>query len=196
MNNVFRTIAIGSLCSFCYADETVDEIKAGLELYEAGEYDAASEALQQALVYVNNKKTDVLKKFFPAEISAGGKAYKAGEVKNEKGGAMFGMTGIMLNSQYEADGSKCTLKLSLDSPLLTQMTGLLKNPQMASAMGYESVRLGRVKAMYNEKNQSVVVIHNARFYVEVLGKRDKEMDKERLVEFAKGLDFSILDNLK
>lgn len=187
---LLHTILSTCLVTPILADKVTDEMDAASAHYKDGEFGAASSALQQALVYVNEKKAESLMPFFASELIG----FKGQEIENQKGVAVFGAAGTMIERRYKLDGKYFTVNLALDSPMMTQYTSYVNNPQMASMMGLENRRVGKHKAMYNKKNGQIIMIYNNRFVVQI--NHAKHLSEEKLFEAAKGLKFDVLDKFK
>lgn len=173
-----------------FADQTKDEIDAALKAYQAGRYGEASVALQQALVYVNEKKSEQLSQFFPQTVIG----LTGAKIDTQKGAVLFGAAGAMINRRYAKDKMRCRVQLAVDSPLMTQYTSYMNNPQIAAAMGLKTRRVNGVKVMYKEQDKSLTMIYNNRFVIQI--DAVKEMDEKQVFSILQELNFAILDGFK
>ena len=170
------------------ADQTTEEMDAAVKAYEKGAYGEASSSLQQAIVYVNQKKSETLKPFFPDTI---------GNLKGEKSkvdNALYNAAGTMLHRQYTNGNARCRVQLALDSPLMAQFGSYINNPQMASAMGLQTRRVNGTKVMFKEKDKSVIMIYNNRFFIQISNTRN--LNEQQVLEVLKGLNFEVLKSFK
>lgn len=129
------------------ADEVVEQIELGLELYQEGEYGAALTELEFAINDIRKLMSGRLANTFP-EAPAG---WSAEEVESGGGGAAALMGGgAMLQRNYREEGGDGRLEASMmvDNPMVQGMAALFNNPAMiASQPNMERVRMGRESAI-------------------------------------------------
>ena len=65
---------------------------------------------------------------------------------------------------------------------------------MASAMGLQTRRVNGTKLMFKEKDQSVIMIYNNRFFIQISNTRN--LNEQQVLEVLKGLNFEVLKNFK
>ncbi len=177
---------LGSLA----ADEVTEEIANALKAYEAGEYSAASVSLQQANSIVMEKKSAAIAKALPDTVGE----WKGGEVENNGAGlAVFGGGGTMLERKYSKGDLTMAVTLMVDSPMVMQYVGMLNNPAMATAMGLKRRKVGENVALFNPKENSLNMIIENRFMIQINGSQGKE---DNIMEIAGGIDTEVLTGLK
>ncbi|WP_234252729.1 hypothetical protein [Billgrantia aerodenitrificans] len=129
------------------ADEVVEQIELGLELYQEGEYGAALTELEFAINDIRKLMSGRLANTFP-EAPAG---WSVEEVESGGGGAAALMGGgAMLQRNYREEGGDGRLEASMmvDNPMVQGMAALFNNPAMiASQPNMERVRMGRESAI-------------------------------------------------
>ena len=171
------------------ADEVTGEISAALTSYEAGEFSAASTALQQASVLVSEKKAEAIAKAFPEKIGD----WKAGEVENNSAGMGILGGGTVIKRTYTKGKQSVSIQLIADSPMVAQYIGILNNPAMAGAMGLKRKKVGAEKGLYNAKNHAFHMIVQNRFMIQINDSKASEAD---VLALAAGIDTKVLTNLK
>jgi hypothetical protein len=137
------------LASAALADEVVEQIELGLELYQEGDYGAALTELEFAINDIRKLMSGRLGGTFPDAPSG----WSAGEVESAGGGgaaALMGGGGAMLQRNYRQEDGDGRLEASLmvDNPMVQGMAALFSNPAMvASQPNMERVRMGRESAL-------------------------------------------------
>ncbi|MDT8880519.1 hypothetical protein RSO68_13660 [Halomonas saccharevitans] len=140
--------SLGSLTAAnAQADEVVEQLELGLELYQEQEYGAAITELEFAINDIRKLVSERLAETFP-EAPEG---WSAATVESAGGGAMmFGGGGSMLEREYrqQEGGGKLTAKLMIDNPMIQAMSAMFNNPAMIAAQpNMERIRIGRDSAL-------------------------------------------------
>lgn len=132
------------------ADEVIEQIELGLELYQEQEYGAAITELEFAIEDMRKMMSGLIAQTFP-EAPSGWTAQEASSGSNGGGAAaMFGAGGTSLERVYQQeDGNgQLTASMMLDSPLIQSMGAMFNNPAIIAAQpNMERVRLGREAAV-------------------------------------------------
>ncbi|MGM0691839.1 MAG: hypothetical protein ACQEUN_00300 [Pseudomonadota bacterium] len=142
-------LSLGTWTAQAHADEFVEQIELGLELYQEKEYGAAITELEFAINDLRKLMSGRIAETFP-EAPEG---WRAGEVASSGGGgaaAMFGGGGSMLEREYrqEAGNGRLTAKLMIDNPMVQAMSAMFSNPAMIAAQpNMERIRIGRDSAL-------------------------------------------------
>lgn len=178
-----------ALLSPLIADEILDEIDAAREAYEAAEYSTAVGALEQATALMNEKKSTAISKALPDTIGD----WKAGELTSEGSGVtMFG-GGNMVSRKYTKGDTVVNIQLMADSPMISQVMGMMNSPAMANAMGMKSKRIGSEKGLYDPKANSLSMIIQNRFLIQI---EKSKATEEEVLELANGIETKVLTELK
>lgn len=134
------------------ADDVVEQIEMGLELYQVEEYGAAIAELEFAISDLRELMSERIGETFP-EAPAG---WSAGDIQSTGGSgagaaAIFGGgSGVMLERSYREQNGNGTITASLavDNPMVQGMATMFSNPAlMAAQPNMERVRIGRENAM-------------------------------------------------
>lgn len=147
---VLATVLALPLSQHALADEVIEQIELGLELYQEEEFGAAITELEFAIEDMRKMMSAQIAQTFP-EAPDGWTAQEA--TSGGAGGgaaAMFGAGGTTLERIYQQNDGNGTLTatMMLDSPLIQSMGALFSNPAMIAAQpNMERVRLGREAAV-------------------------------------------------
>ncbi|NAW13316.1 hypothetical protein E0702_11370 [Halomonas marinisediminis] len=142
-------LSLGSWVAQAQADEVVEQIELGLELYQEEEYGAAITELEFAISDMRKLMAARIAETFPAPPDG----WSAAEVSTSGGGgaaAMFGGGGSMLEREYRQDGGegRLTAKLMIDNPMIQAMSAMFNNPALIAAQpNMERIRIGRESAI-------------------------------------------------
>jgi len=158
------------------ADEVVEQVELGLELYQEQEYGAAITELEFAINDIRKLMTGRIAETFP-EAPEG---WSAGTVESAGGGggaaAMFGGGGSMLEREYrqESGNGRLTAKLMIDNPMIQAMSAMFSNPAMIAAQpNMERIRIGRDSALLKWEaergNAEVSFLMDGRILMQVNG---------------------------
>ena len=173
-----------SVAQAALADEVVEQIELGLELYQEEEFGAAITELEFAIEDMRKMMSGQIVQTFP-EAPDGWTAEEA--VSGGSGGgaaaAMFGAGGTSLERVYrEEEGEgQLTASMMIDSPLIQSMGALFNNPAMIAAQpNMERVRLGREAAVVKwepERSRAeVTLLLDGRIMMQVKGNNIASQD--------------------
>ncbi len=180
---VFSALPLLSL----HADEIEDTISEALAKYKAGELSGSGGSLQYALNLLNEQKSKKVLEFIPASIDG----WKGDEGKADSHGMLGG--GFSVTRKFTNDKQNAEVTITMDSPIIQQMIGMLSNPMFAGQMGLKMRDIGGEKAMVNPKNGELSLVINSTILVQVKG---RELNEEDLLKLAKGLDIDGLKAMK
>ncbi|HWL51711.1 MAG TPA: hypothetical protein VNQ90_04705 [Chthoniobacteraceae bacterium] len=169
------------------ADEIEDTISEALTKYKAGELSGAGGSLQYALNLLNEQKSKKVMEFIPATIGD----WKGDEGKADSHGMLGG--GFSVSRKFTNEKQSANVKITMDSPLIQQMIGMLSNPMFAGQMGMKMRDIEGEKAMVNPKNGELSLVINSTILVQVKG---RDLGEEELLTLAKGLDVAGLKAMK
>lgn len=174
------------------ADEVVEQIELGLELYQEAEYGAAITELEFAINDIRERMSGRIAETFP-EAPEG---WSAGTVESgvSGGAAMFGGGGgSMLEREYrqESGNGRLTAKLMIDNPMVQAMSAMFSNPAIIAAQpNMERIRIGRDSAMLKWEaergNAEVSFLMDGRILMQVNGQGLES--QEPAVELLKAWD--------
>ncbi|MCE9665406.1 hypothetical protein LY622_18440 [Halomonas sp. M5N1S17] len=131
------------------ADEVVEQIELGLELYQEEDYGGAVTELEFAINDIRKLLSGRIAETFPDAPEG----WTAGEAESAGGGgaaALMGGGGSMLQRNYREDEGEGRLEASLmiDNPMVQGMAAMFNNPAMIAAQpNMERVRMGRESAI-------------------------------------------------
>lgn len=158
------------------ADEVVEQLELGLELYQEQEYGAAITELEFAIEDIRKMMSALIAQTFP-EAPDGWTAQEANSGSAGGGAAaMFGAGGTSLERLYRQEGGdgQMTASMMLDSPLIQSMGAMFSNPAIIAAQpNMERVRLGReaavVKWQPERARAEVTLMLDGRIMMQVKG---------------------------
>jgi hypothetical protein len=131
------------------ADEVIEQIELGLELYQEEDYGGAVTELEFAINDIRKLLSGRIAETFPDAPEG----WTAGEAESAGGGgaaALMGGGGSMLQRNYREDEGEGRLEASLmiDNPMVQGMAAMFNNPAMIAAQpNMERVRMGRESAI-------------------------------------------------
>lgn len=165
------------------ADEVVEQIELGLELYQGQEYGAAITELEFAIEDMRKMMSGLIAQTFP-DAPEGWTAHEATSGSAGGGAAiMFGAGGTSLERSYQQDGGdgQLTASMMIDSPLIQSMGALFNNPAMIAAQpNMERVRLGREAAVVKWEPEysraEVTLLLDGRIMMQVKGENLESQD--------------------
>lgn len=166
------------------ADDIVEQIELGLELYQEQEYGAAITELEFAIEDMRKLMSGRIAQTFP-EAPEGWTAQEASSSSAGGSGAaaMFGAGGTSLERVYQQDDGdgQLTASMMLDSPLIQSMGALFNNPAMIAAQpDMERIRLGREAAVVKwepERSRAeVTLLLDGRIMMQVKGENLASQD--------------------
>lgn len=165
------------------ADEVVEQIELGLELYQEQEYGAAITELEFAIEDMRKMMSGLIAQTFP-DAPDGWTAHEASSGSAGGGAAaMFGAGGTSLERTYQQDDGdgQMTASMMLDSPLIQSMGAMFNNPAMIAAQpNMERVRLGREAAVVKwepERSRAeVTLLLDGRIMMQVKGENLESQD--------------------
>ncbi|AVU11172.1 hypothetical protein BV504_16100 [Halomonas sp. 'Soap Lake  len=166
------------------ADDVVEQIELGLELYQEQEYGAAITELEFAIEDMRKMMSGLIAQTFP-EAPDGWTAQEASSSSAGGGSAaaMFGAGGTSLERVYHQDdgNGQLTASMMLDSPLIQGMGALFSNPAMIAAQpDMERIRLGREAAVVKwepERSRAeVTLLLDGRIMMQVKGENLDSQD--------------------
>ncbi|MCG6657670.1 hypothetical protein HOP52_07855 [Halomonas campisalis] len=176
------------------ADEVVEQIELGLELYQEAEYGAAITELEFAINDIRKLMSSRIGATFPDAPDG----WTAGEVESAGGGAaamLGGAGGTMLQRQYrEQDGNgQLEASLMIDNPMVQGMAAMFSNPAMIAAQpNMERVRLGResviVKWEPDRSRAEATLLLDGRILMQVKGQNIAS--QETAVELLRAWDLA------
>ncbi len=176
------------LPSAAFADEVEDSINEALKLYKEGKYTEASISLQLAVNAINEKKGGAISSALPDKIGD----WKGGEVNQSNALAVIG-GGATIERKYSKAGRDATITIIADSPMISQVVGLMANPAIAGLAGLKMKKAGdNTVTIQKDAGMGQIVVDN-RFLIQIQGDALKE---EELLELAGGIQTKVLKELK
>lgn len=164
------------------ADDIVEQIELGLELYQEQEYGAAITELEFAIEDMRKMMSGLIAQTFP-DAPDGWTAREATSGSAGGAAAMFGAGGTSLERVYQQDDGdgQLTASMMLDSPLIQSMGALFNNPAMIAAQpDMERIRLGREAAVVKwepERSRAeVTLLLDGRIMMQVKGENLASQD--------------------
>lgn len=197
MRGVVKLLLVLTFATFlqatAQADEIIDQIKEGLQLYEQGSYSEAVTALNFAVGQIQQKQAAGLKDVFPQPLSG----WQAEESKGEFAPAAFMGGGISASRHYyvENQDKSVDIEIVTDSPLLQSMMMLFTNPAFfASQPGAKLVKIQGQKAIQKFSQQDregeINIVIGSRMLVSIKGQAIDSTDD--LLAYANAIDYNAL----
>lgn len=169
------------------ADEIEDALASALKFYKEGKLSEANTGLQTAVSLLNEKRGLSLSSVLPDDI----KGWKGGKVETTSLAALGG--GNTVERGYKKDEKKATVSIAADSPLLSQVSGLLSNPALGGLLGIKQKKVGDLTAMLHAKEGLLQMVVNNRFLVQIQGKK---LSEDELADLAAGVKVEVLKEMK
>ena len=136
-SNLFvMAVTLGFTVSAASADEVTETLQNAIGAYEEGDIQYALEELAYAQQLLKEMKSGELEEFLPEAPAGWTRTIDPGEAA---GLAVLGGTGASAIYQSDA-GSRFTLNIMVDNPMITGMAGIFSNPAVLASQG----KLGRV----------------------------------------------------
>lgn len=166
MRNRFGAVLAGALLLAvpAAADDIETAINEALSAYRAGDLTKTKQQLDVAGGYLAQKNAERLKAVLPAPMD--GWTANDGEAQGA-GAAMFG-GGLSVSREYAKGDQTAKIEIMGDNPMLSLMTMMFANPQMAMASGMKLVQAGGQQAFVTQEGDVQMVIAS-RFFVTVSG---------------------------
>lgn len=165
-----------------WADDVMTEIDRAKSLYGEGKLAEAKEALEFAGQLISQKKAAALSGVLPQAA----KGWTAVDDKDQAAGTgVFG--GVVASRTYKRGGTKCTMTVVGDSPLLAMISMFLTNPSVASTSGAKVQRIAGQRAVITANGE--VQVMSANNYLVTVGGDCDEKDK---IAYAEGVDYQKL----
>lgn len=175
-----------------YADEVSDQIKTSLKAYEEKDYKLALDELKYAEAQIQEMVNTENAALLPEPLEG----WDAKDVKTTSMAMAGG--GTMMSREYSRGKQNIKLEIAANSPLLSMMSMMMKNPMMMSANpDTKPYRYKRNKGMLENKRSrlSAKLLVSGQILVSVeLQDRDKdrlkEKGKEVIEQYLETLDFA------
>ena len=180
-------LCLATFVSCARADEIEDAISSALKLYQENKLAEANASLQSAITLLNDKRGLSLAAALPKEI----KEWKGGKVENSSLASVGGGNAVERN--YRNGDKKATVSVVADSPLLSQVSGFLKNPALGGLLGIKQKKVGDLSAMLHPKEGLLQMAVNDHFLVQVQGKK---LSEDELADLAAGVKIDVLKAMK
>lgn len=179
------------------ADDITDAVQEGLDAYKANNLGKAASQWEYAAQLVRQNKAKKVTELLPKPLEG----WKANDADSSSAGAaMFG-GGINVSREYyveDADGNQgdrsVTVELTMDSPLLQSMIGMLANPQFAAMSGGKITKINGVQAIQEgggDENTKLSMVINNTVLVTVDGQPEQDV-----MAYAKAIDLKAIADLK
>ncbi|MDR9439403.1 MAG: hypothetical protein RI841_07910 [Halomonas sp.] len=174
------------------ADEVIEQIELGLELYQEEEYGAAITELEFAINDLRKLMSGRIAETFP-EAPEGWSAGEVASGGSSGAAAMFGGGSSMLEREYRQEAGNGTLQaqLMIDNPMIQAMSAMFNNPALIAAQpNMERIRIGRDSALLKWEpergNAEVSFLMDGRILVQINGQGLES--QEPAVELLKAWD--------
>ncbi len=168
------------------ADDTEDYIKEGLKAYKDGNYTEATKSLNYALGLINEKKADFALEALPKTIAG----WEGDKGETQSLGALGG--GNVVSRNYRKEEKRAQISISMDSPLVQQMMGLLTNPIFAGQAGRPRKVNGH-DAIYNKENGELTMVVDNRILIKI---EASDSSEEEILSLAKAINLDALRGKK
>lgn len=173
----FSTFALTS-----FADEVTDAVDEGLSAYKAGDLGTAAGQWEYAAQLARQAKADKVAAMLPKPMSG----WEGDEAdSNAAGSAMFG-GGISVSRQYTRGDDSVSIQLTMDSPMLQGVIGIVTNPQLAAMSGQKVKKIKGNPATVEVSDNWVklqIVVNNA-ILIAVEGSPE-----DAVTEYANAIDY-------
>ncbi|MDY0041184.1 MAG: hypothetical protein RBS57_12800 [Desulforhabdus sp.] len=185
---------VASFHSAARADEIIDQIEEGLQLYEKGSYSEAVTTLNFAVGQIQQKQAAGLKNVFPEPLAG----WQAEESKGEFAPAAFMGGGISASRRYyvENQDKSVNIEIVTDSPLLQSVMLFFTNPAFfASQPDAKLVKIQGQKAIQKftreDREGEISIVVGSRMLVSIKGQAMDNPDD--LLAYANAIDYKALE---
>ncbi len=175
------------------ADPVLDQIDAARRAYEAGETGVAIEALNLAIIDIQQQQTEKQLQLFPEPLPG----WTADQAGAEATGFMAALTGKVLSRTYQQTetGAELVMTISANSPFLGFISGLMQTPlfmQGADGLGayvHQGYR-GLLEPQENGATKLSLVIGNS-ILLQLEGRQGADADT--LEAYLNAMDLKALE---
>ncbi len=165
------------------ADEVTDAMKEAMRAYEAGKFTAARSAMSEAMQLLSQRTAASLGAALPAALPG----WKAADAESNTAALGFLGGGSIASRRYSnGQGQHVEIKVTADSPIISQLGMIMTNPIMAGAMG-KLIRVGDQRAIQTSDNEIEMLVDN-RILVTVNG----DAPDDAKLAYAKAIDLAKL----
>ena len=174
------------------ADDITDQIKASLEAYEEKDYKTAVEELKFVTALLEQLNQEENQKLLPEALD-GWTIKEDNGSSNQVAMSMFGGGGSSIKNEYRRDREKITIEVVANSPMMSVMTMMIKNPaMMVRQKNTKPYRYKKAKGMKKTegKKTEITLILVGQIMIKLIGKNLK--DDTVLEEYLKKMDFGKL----
>lgn len=175
-----------------HADDVTDSVMEALQLYKKGDLAGAAGNLDYAAQLIRQKKGDQLQMLLPKPLPG----WNAEDADSQAiGTAMLGGA-ITASRKYRKGGSRVTVSIVTDSPMLQSIMMMFTNPIFAQSGGGRIEKINGHKAIINFKPKpgrgKIQMVVANRFLITVEGHK---VSKEEMVSYIQGIDLKTLASL-
>lgn len=180
--------------SLPYADETIDQIDAAKQAYQAGQLRQAVQELQFALSQIQEKLDQEYTKLMPGPLE--GWSAEVPQAQTAAIAMMGGGTQVSRRYSRGDRGESVELRILADSPLLQVMSMMLSNPMMMrSEPGTKPYRLGKHRGLIKNQTGSmeweINLMVSGRILVQAVGQGMQV--SQALEDYLKTLDLEAVE---
>jgi len=179
---------VAAACPVRAADEVLENLDTAKSAYQAGKLGETITALDYAGQLVRQKKGEEAVKLLPPPPSG----WTAEDGTSESGGAamMGGMVTVKRAYQRES-GSRVTIQIQSDSPLMQSLGMMMSNPMLMFATGakLETIKGQKCAITTSGSKIELKTLVDNRYIIEISG---EDVKREDIVGFAKAIDYAKL----
>ena len=196
MNRNVRVISLALMmclgASNAFADEISDQIESGLKAYQEKDYKLALDELKYAEAQLQEKVNQENAVLLPEPLEG----WEAEDVKTTSMSMAGG--GTMMSRQYKRGKEKLKIEIAANSPLMSMMTMMMKNPMLlssnpdASPYRYKRAK-GMIEIKRNKMDTKLMLAGQILLSLELSGmdKADlKTKGKEVVKQYLDKMDFA------
>ena len=180
-----------TFCVSVSADEVEDQIKLGLEAYQAKEYKVAIDELNYAVAQLQEKLNAENASLLPEPLAG----WTASEVENTSGAMAMMGGGTHMSRTYQRDSESIEITIMSSSPMVAGMLAMINNPMMLnSSPDIKPYRYKRIKGTRqmtgNQIEITLSLLGQIMFQIKANGSSD-----EAIKQYLDATDFPKIQNV-
>ncbi|MDD5720511.1 MAG: hypothetical protein PHQ53_12570 [Candidatus Krumholzibacteria bacterium] len=187
---VFVLMLAATIALPAVADEILDQINNGIQLYKSGDFAGAASELEFAAAQIRQLRAGEVSGALPKPLAG----WTAPDAETSAMGTAFFGGGTSASRKYTKGDASVEVQIVTDSPMLQGVTMLLNNPTLLGASGQKLIRVKGNKAALEWENDhgTIQVVVAGSVLVSVTGYECKQDD---LTAYAEAVDYELLKQI-
>ncbi|MDD3050645.1 MAG: hypothetical protein PHR06_05810 [Candidatus Cloacimonetes bacterium] len=191
MKKILAVILLMSMSLLILADDALDQIDLGRELYQKGKYSKAAAELNFAIKLIRQMQITGLEKLLPKDFQD----YIGEQSNTENYDASLLGGGIGVEKTYRKEEySTITIVINTESPLVASFGSMLSNPFYSAGANVTRIKTYKATVEYDDSNNSGEVKFMLDDGKTLVTFRGNDVPKEKVIEFAKSIDYTTIED--